>query len=281
MKAKGTNRFGKRLLFTAGLALFAFSTTQAQVSWHMGVTGGPQYNMMTSNYGSYDGKISFNGGLANEIRFGPHFSVEVDNVVSMLGGQRKYLDSLELSDGRKVMFSYNNSENLMYLQNILLLRYNLVLDGPTILPYDFEGPPRTWISIFAGPSYNMRIGYDRGLGTKTWQMTPQGDTLTDVTNYNHTPASIQRDIDSNYIQPDEIGLVVGAGINFRLGKKKTLGFEARYHKGMTSIDRGYFGQYYYSQQSGEGFLYRYADIFNSAISLNVSYKIRILGSKYE
>jgi hypothetical protein len=283
MKGKNTSRFGKRLLVSAGLVFFAFSVAKAQVSWHLGITAGPQYNMLTSNYGKYDGKISFNGGLANEVRFGPHFSVEVNSLISMLGGQRHYLDSLELYDGRNVMFNYNNSENFTYLQNMLLLHYNLVLDGPTILPYDFEGPPKTWITVFAGPSYNMLMSYDRGKGTTVYQKNSQGDTISQPVPYNHKPESAKMDKDSMWIQPDEIGLVVGAGINFRIGKTKTLGFEARYHKGMTSIDGGYFGQYYIHPDlsAEQGFLYRYANVFNSAVSLNVSYKIRILGSKYE
>jgi hypothetical protein len=283
MKGKVTSRFGKRLLVSAGLVAFAFSAAQAQISWHMGLTAGPQYSMMSSSIGSYDGKISFNGGLANEVRFGPMFSVEVDNLLSMSGGQRNYRDSLELPTTDYIMFNYNNSEDFMYLQNILLLRYNLVLDGPTILPYDFEGPPKTWLTFFAGPSYNMLLSYDRSLGTTAWMKSRAGDTLSKPQPYNHKPEGIEKDIDTNWIQPDEIGLVVGAGINFRIGKKKTLGFEARYHKGMTSLDGGYFGQYYRnSDPTAENpYLYRYADIFNSAISLNISYKIRLIGSKYE
>lgn len=282
MKGKITGRFGKRLLVSAGVALFAFSAAEAQVSWHIGLTAGPQYTMMTSTRGNYDGKIGFNGGLANEVRFGPNFSVEVNNLFSLAGAQRNYKDSLLLYTGEQVMFNYNNSENFTFLQNSLLLRFNLVLDGPIILPYDFEGPPKTWLTFFAGPTYSMVLNYDRSPTSTAWMRGAQGDTIAEPTPINNTQKSIDKDLDTAWIQPDEIGLIVGAGINFRIGKKNTLGFEARYHKGMTSMDGGYYGHYYIGPSAAtEGLEYEYADIFNSAISFNISYKIRLIGSRYE
>lgn len=238
--------------------------------------------MMSSNVGKYDGKIGFNGGLAQEFRFGPNFSLELDNVISMAGGKRHYLDSLALYNGNTVMFNYNNSEDFMFIDNMLLVHYNLVLDGPIILPYDFEGPPHTWISIFAGPSYNMLMGYNRTGTSTSWQRNDNGDTVAAAQRINYKPDNIDADKEK-YIAKDEIGLVLGAGINFRIGKKNTLSFDARYHKGMTSMDKGYYGYYYIDpvRSAEEGLLYKYADIFNSAISLNIGYKWRIAGSKYE
>jgi hypothetical protein len=283
MKGKVTSRIGRRLLFSAGLALFAFSSAHAQLSWHIGATAGPQYTMMSSSVGKYDGKIGANGGLANELRLGPNFSIEMDNLISMVGAQRHYNDSLSLYNGHTVMYNYNNSENFMFLDNMLLFHYNLVLDGPVILPYDFEGPPHTWLTFFAGPSYNMVLSYKRSTGSTAWQRGEAGDTIATPLPINSTNASMKADLDSGWIQPDEIGLVVGAGINFRIGHNNTLGIEARYHKGFTSMDGGYFGHYYINPVTSgtQGVLYEYADIFTSAVSLNISYKIKLIGSKYE
>jgi hypothetical protein len=278
MKGKVTSR----ILLAAGLLFLGFNSAQAQFSWHLGVTGGPQYSMMSSNIGKYDGKIGFNAGLANELRFGPNFSIEIDNLISMAGGQRHYKDSLALYNGNTVMFNYNNSEDFMFLSNMLLVHYNLVLDGPIILPYDFEGPPKTWLTVFAGPTYNKVMGYNRSGTSTSYQRNDNNDTVVAETRINYQPNYIDTDR-VKYISADEIGLVVGAGINFRLGKKNTLGFEARYFKGLTSMDKGYYGQMYIDpvRSATEGLLYRYADVFNSAISLNISYKWRIAGSKYE
>jgi hypothetical protein len=274
MKGKTTLRKWAGTL-AAALMMMGATTANAQSgpSLYLGGMVVPQFTNFTSNYGKYSGSIGFQAGAAAELRFSPYFSAELDALVSLHSVYRAEHDSLMAVGYFTTNYYYNTTEHAMYVQVPLLAKLNIPLSGKRIIPYDLANNNPTSISIFAGPYIGYLLSYSRS--GKIREVTTDANTGELISDSTLSASLTSSDL--NGIEKIDFGVTAGAGVNFGIGDKSTLSFEARFSKGFNPLDKGYFGYYtYYADANGNPMLkYHYANITNMQLGLAIVFKGKI------
>jgi hypothetical protein len=287
MKGKVTLDLGKKLILGA-IALLGFtahSNAQTSLTYNLGVIGGPQITNISTDLGSFSSRVGFNAGIAQELRIGSMFSVELDAIYSAHIADHKMQDSF--AEGLSYMQTRDvkTSDQFNYLEGHLLFKLNIPIGSKPIIPYDRPDYQKAWISIYAGPYYSHLMSYVRS-GTITVTQTQFDTSIHTKTVITETGDAT--DAERKGVYTTDIGVTAGIGLNLRMNDHWIFNVDARYSKGFSDIDagydgpynglpQGYFGTYQPVKYTLAGFdfpamQYKYATMTHSAIALMIGLK---------
>lgn len=292
MKGTVTSTMRKKILLTV-LVLLGWGVHNAEAqkfSYHLGLTGGPNYTTFSSDLGEYKGKIGFHGGIVQEFRFADQkFGIVLEGLYNTVSADRKYNDSIPLFD-RYILYKYDQTDVYRYMTANLMFKYNFNLGGTAIIPYDRpDHPSRVQLGVYLGPyishlAFFSWDSYERSGEYTRYIVTNQGDTVDAGKTYKGDLA--YPGVKDSSINPTDIGVVIGTELSFRIGTKVHLHAGIRYSRGLLSIDAGGPGIYNtygrdrfaVDNQGNSSYAYVPASIFTNNIQLNVGIKYRLAAS---
>ncbi|MCX6351706.1 MAG: outer membrane beta-barrel protein [Bacteroidetes bacterium] len=278
---------GKAGMFALSLFLISATSINAQTSYHIGFVGGPQFTMLSSDRGTYTGKIGYYGGLTNEFRMGEKLSFEIDGLYSIRGGDAAYKDSIPGFYDHYVKYKVARSFTTTYFDIHALLKYNIMLGHERIIPYDRPGKT-TFISLYAGPYYGSLMGFS-SVGktdtTYTYKINPDSQfsaPRSDKRTFSSTDAWKKTRGNKLYdpILSTDVGIAFGAGMYFMVGDRGTLHVDVRGQWGLGTIDNDAFGHKSVEQNDDPTqvrIVYNYANISHIAVQLGVGASVRLFG----
>ena len=292
MKGKATHGNLKRILLTAFIALgIGVSGLKAQCDY-LGVTAGMQYTNFNTNFNKFTGKANVNFGITDEFRILHNLSAQVDLVYTKYSASRNYDDTANLYD-RNLSYNYNTTEKYAYMGGQILVKYNIPIAGSPILPYDRPDQKlNTMFTVFLGGyMYNLASWSNNSYSGQITKKTYLNIDPTRPTDSLYTGAQLSDGQKAKWINPNNYGIVVGIGANFRLNLKTTFSVDIRYLKGFNNIDYGdttwaTYGHQGYKQTkpiaTGGSFykpVYTQSTVTTSAFTFNVALKYRIFGTE--
>lgn len=272
---------GRALLFSLILLGFGVTKSQAQVSYYAGISGGPQYTFLVSNMGEYNPRVGFFGGLTQEIQFGQMFSVQLDAFYSQKGANREHKDSLAGFYDQIRHINIKRTEKLNYAEGQLLFKLNLPIGRERIIPYERPGKTAA-VTIFAGPYFGYLLNYSSTGYSDTAAVAlanPDSVLFTSRDNASYDFDSYRKVKRVDPLFGTDLGIVLGAGMNFLVGERGMFAFDLRYSRGIASIDNNAYSRRRLdiSDVNNPRFRTTNAEVFNQAIALNIGFKYRLLG----
>lgn len=251
MKGKVTRNLGKSLVLGA-IALLGFtaeSNAQVSMNYNLGVIGGPQITGISTDKGSFSSRVGFNAGLAQELRIGGMFSIELDALYSAHIADHKMQDSFAVGGLYMQTRNVKTSDQFNYAEAHLLFKLNIPIGSKPIIPYDRPDYQKAWISIFAGPYYSHLLGYVRS-GDITITQTSFDTSVHTKTIITESGTATSKELSSVYTT--DFGVTAGVGLNLRMNDHWVFNIDARYSKGFSSIDAGFDGPYNGTEQGYYG-----------------------------
>jgi hypothetical protein len=277
MKGRVTFSWVKKALLTAIASVSLFTTNSYAQFLHLGVTGGPQLTNLQSDLGNFKGVVGFNGGLAADWRITNNFGLELDVLLSQNGASKTYLQpNVNLGNRSINYYTYKTTDQLSYLQVVLLPKFIIPLGSKPIIPYDKPGDQKMHLAFYAGPYFGYLAAFNSAGKISGYTVMSDLDTVNKFDPIPYT--STGKDV--SYVSPIDFGFTAGAGINFNLaGGKTILGFDGRYSRGLNSIDYGYYSFKTLGVNAANQPVLKTqaARIYNTALAFNVSLKFRLLG----
>ena len=286
-----------RTLLTALLILGFKATGLAQTTYNIGVIGGGQYTNMSwdgpssvtmytpgTTYKTWTGRFSYLAGLTQELRFGDYFSVQLDAMYSDRGAWHVNSDSTDYID-RVAYHHSSRDESFQYVDGHLLFKFNIPIGYERVVPYDRPGK-RAFLSVYAGPYFGYLMGYTSTGYSDTLEIAKVNrDSIvrSSVDRTTYTTSNFNNKVrKQDPVLKTDIGITVGAGINFLIGEGGTFGIDFRYSTGLGSIDNFMYGTKVVSKSDDptqQAVVYNYANVKHSGIfQVLLSYKIRLIGA---
>ncbi|MDZ4838718.1 MAG: hypothetical protein SGJ04_01795 [Bacteroidota bacterium] len=285
-----TTRTTLTTLLTAALLMVMFTANaQSTISWRLGPTVGIQYTDLSTNLGSFSGKVGINAGLSNDIKFSRKFGVDVNLLYSSYRADRDYLDSNLFFD-RYQVYRYKTSETYNYFQAQILAKYIIELGHIPIIPYDDpDARSAITLELKGGGFFNTLAfwswdSYDNSGTYEFYSRELQSGAKTATTKQDAALTTAQKPF---YVNPMDFGLALGAGLNFRLSKRTDFGIDAKYLRGFSNLDYGTKDRYQYGNPTlvvvdpadpSKNFIgYNQAKVNSTAYALNFSFRFKVLG----
>jgi opacity protein-like surface antigen len=255
-KMKLANLF---LSILAGCFILIGSTNslQAQTSYHLGIGAGLQSAKLNAERGEYNSIIGFHAGLINEFRFSDKFSIQADLFYSQKGGDRvisskKFEDSIVGYADNKEFWNIKQEDfRITYVDAHILFKYNIYFGYDRIIPYDRPGK-RVFLSVYGGPMIGYLTGFKRtAKADTTFIVKIAEDTIrqAELDLRNSIGKTKEDDFETfkssrgyDPILKTDLGITLGAGLNFLVGERMTVNFDIRYTHGLGTIDNIAFSQ---------------------------------------
>jgi hypothetical protein len=303
MKGKKVLDLCGRTLLTALIIMGFNAAANAQATYHIGIIGGGQYVNMSwdgpktvkvfdttkagPTFKAWTGKLSYEVGLTQELRLSENFSIQLDAMYSDRGAWHVNSDSSTDYYDKVIYHHSSRQEDFQYIDGHLLFKFNIPLGFERIIPYDRPGK-RAFLSLYAGPYFSYLLNYTS---------TGFSDTLSVFKGANNNRDSVigaqidrttytKSNFNNKYRKMDpvlstDLGITVGAGINFLVGESGTFAFDFRYSTGLGNIDNFMYGKRNVSRNDDPGqtsLVYNYANVKHTPmLQFLVSYKIKLLG----
>src|SRR6185437_5574438 len=136
MKRTVIQDLGKKLLLSlAAVSFLAIHESKAQSAINLGLTTGVNYGNLSSDVGTWNGSLGFQGALSLEWRYNNKFGIALEGQDINLTTNSNYSDSL-LYYNKTLKTSYNTHLTINFLQSSLLFKYYIALGSKPITPYD-------------------------------------------------------------------------------------------------------------------------------------------------
>jgi len=271
----------KILCVAAGL--IGFSAANAQTRMFLGGTLSPQLCNFASDYGTFKPIMGAAAGASMELRFNNKFSIQIDPMFSMQGANRQYTE-VNKYYGLHYDITYDRVEHFNDVAADLLFKFNFPIGAERIIPYDDPEKP-TYLTFFLGGYGGYVLAPMKRVGkyTQVKYVEQPPDTVI-LPGDSTTPSTY----DQTYSQID-FGIKAGAGVQFKLSKRSILEFNFSYTRGLASIDNGSsriaadpntplpIGYGHMDLDASSNTVYTPANVVNSIMGLNISYRHRFFG----
>ena len=300
MNGKKALAMGSKALLIALVILGLKPTASAQTTWNVGIIGGGQYTTMSwdgpktvkmydtsktgPSFNAWSGKYSYLAGITQELRFGDYFSIQLDAMYSDRGAWHINSDSSADYGDRVAYHHSSRDEDFQYLDGHLLFKFNIPVGYERVVPYDRPGK-RVFISIYGGPYFSYLMGYTSTGYSDTLEVAKANrDSIvrSSVDRNTYTVSSFNNKIrKQDPVLKTDIGITVGAGINFLVGEGGTFGLDFRYSTGLGSIDNFMYGNKVVSKSddpSQQAVVYNSPSVKHTGMfQVLLSYKIKLAG----